>query len=203
MRLRAALGATAIFVFVLSACGGEEAEPAGIVRDPAPEMAGLSLPDAANGNAEFAFKADPGQLLVVYFGYTSCPDVCPTTLADVRSALEDMGDDAQYVDLAMITVDPDRDDGERLTAYVHSFVPDSHALRTDDPDELWAVAEPFGAFYEVETADDGTIEVGHTAFLYGIDDAGLLQLQWAFGTEPEDLRSDFTLLVNRAKENRG
>ena len=53
-------------------------------------MATLSLPDAANGNAEFAFKADPGRLLVVYFGYTSCPDVCPTTLADVRSALEDI-----------------------------------------------------------------------------------------------------------------
>jgi protein SCO1/2 len=203
MRLRAALGAAALAVAMLTACGGEEAEPAGIVRDPAPDMAGLSLPDASNGDSRFVFKADPGRLLVVYFGYTSCPDVCPTTLADVRSALADMGDDAQYVDLAMITVDPARDDGERLTAYVQSFVPDSHALRTDDPDELLAVAEPFGAFYEVEIADDGTVEVGHTAFLYGIDDSGLLQLQWAFGTEPEDLRSDFTLLVNRAKENRG
>ena len=54
MRLRAALGATAVFMVVLSACGGEEAEPTGIVRDPAPEMGALSLPDAANGNAEFA-----------------------------------------------------------------------------------------------------------------------------------------------------
>lgn len=188
---------------LVAACGGEEAEPRGIVRSPLPEMAGYSLPDAANGNADFAFRADPGELLLVYFGYTSCPDVCPTTLADVRSALEDLGDDAQYVDLAMITVDPDRDDAERLTGYVQSFVPDSHALRTEDADELWNVAQPFGAFYEVETSDDGTIEVGHTAFLYGIDDAGLLQLQWAFGTEPEDLRSDFALLLNRAKENRG
>ena len=202
MRTRVALAALAALVLLLASCGGEEAEPTGIVRDPAPEMAGLSLPDAANGNADFAFKADPGELLVVYFGYTSCPDVCPTTLADVRSALEDLGDDAQYVDLAMITVDPDRDDGERLTAYVQSFVPDSHALRTEDPDELWNVAQPLGAFYEVETADDGTVEVGHTAFLYGIDDAGMLQLQWAFGTEPEDLRSDFALLLKQTKENR-
>lgn len=192
----------AALALLAASCSSEPPTPAGIVRDPAPVVGDVSLPDVSSGGADFAFKADPGEVLVVYFGFTSCPDVCPTTLADVRKALRELGDDARYVDVAMITVDPERDDDERLTAYIQTFAPDARALRTLDDDELFAAAEAFGASYAVETNENGDVEVGHTAFLYAVDDAGLLRLQWSFGTPAEDLRADLEILLDAWKENR-
>ena len=95
----------------------------------------------------------------MYFGFTNCPDVCPTTMTDLRTALDGMGDDADRVDVAMVTVDPARDT-DVLTGYVQSYVDDAHAVATDDDADLRRVAESFGVAYEVMTAPDGTIEVG-------------------------------------------
>src|SRR3990172_7649696 len=93
---------------VLTACGSDTPYvPAGLVRTPAPEVGDLSLPDSTAGGADFAFRAQPGGLLLLYFGYTSCPDICPTTLADLRTALRQVGEEfAARVDVAMATVDP-------------------------------------------------------------------------------------------------
>jgi protein SCO1/2 len=194
MKSRAVLAFAAIIVAV-SACGGEStSSPAGIVRQPAPDVGSISLPDAST-NGQFAAKAHADEVLVVYFGFTSCPDVCPTTLADLRFALQDMGDDADRVDVAMVTVDPGRDDGERLTAYVQSFVDDAHALRTDDPEQLQAAADAFGVSYEVTTTDEGDIEVAHSAFLYAVDSNGHIRLQWPFGTSADDLKNDLEYLL--------
>jgi protein SCO1/2 len=165
------------------------------VRDPAPDVSGVVLDDAANGGQPFAMRADAGELLVVYFGYTACPDICPTTLADFRSAVRRLDDDrAAAVDVAMITVDPMRDDAERLTSYVQSFFAGSHALRTEDAALLRSAADAFGADYQV-VIDGDDIEVGHTAFLYAIDAAGLIQLQWPFGATSEDMASDLEYLL--------
>jgi protein SCO1/2 len=180
------------------ACGGEPEQLAGYLRDPIPEVGGATLPDASAGGAPFAMRAPRGKLLLVYFGFTSCPDVCPTTLADVRTALGELGDDADRVELAMATVDPGRDTDEIVTAYVQSFVPGAHALRTDDDNALREVTEAFGAYYEVTVAEDGTVDVVHTGHLYVVDDQGLLQLTWPFGTEAFALASDLEILLKRA-----
>lgn len=180
------------------ACGSDEPPTlTGIVRDPAPDVAAVSLPDTSRGGEPFAMQARPGTVLVVYFGFTSCPDVCPTTMADLRTALRDLGDDAASVDVAMVTVDPGRDDGERLSDYVGSFVDGGHALRTDDDGQLRSAADAFGADYSVETADDGTVEVSHTAFLYAVDDRGQLRVQWPFGTPADDIGTDLHLLLRQ------
>jgi protein SCO1/2 len=183
---------------ILAACGSDApSAPAGIVREPAPDVSSVTLPDESAGGVAFATKAQPGEILLVYFGYTSCPDVCPTTLADVRRALSEMDDErATRVDLAFATVDPDRDDGERLTAYAQTFVPGAHALRTDDPDELRSAADAYGASYEVSTNDNGDIEVAHSAFLYAVDANGRIRLTWPFGTPHEDLTRDMEYLFN-------
>ena len=190
--------ALAIAVTVLAACGdGIPAEPAGIVRDPAPVVASVELPDASPGGQPCATKAAPGELLLVYFGFTSCPDVCPTTLADVRRAVGNLDEDqAALVALAVITVDPGRDNAETLTAYAQTWVSGAHALRTDDPAALRTAADAYGADYLVETNDEGEIEVGHTAFLYAVDSAGRIRLTWPFGTPHEDLTSDMEYLFN-------
>ena len=120
----------AIIAGVATACSGSEpVEFAGYQRLPIPVVGEASVPEAGAG--DFSFAAADGHVLLVYFGYTACPDVCPTTLSDVRSALKKI-DDPDKIDLAMITVDPERDTGDILTGYVQSFVAGSHALRSED-----------------------------------------------------------------------
>lgn len=182
-----------------AACGSDEVggEIRGIQRTPQPDVGQTSLPDVSAAGVELPFVAPEGGLLLVYFGYTHCPDVCPTTLADVRSALGDLGDDADRVDLAMATIDPDRDTSDVLTPYVQSFVPDAHALRTTDDDQLRAAADLFGVTYDVAEGDDGEVEVTHSGFLYAVDEQGRLVVSWAFGTPAEDVAHDLELLLDQ------
>jgi protein SCO1/2 len=180
---------------LIAACGTEAAAaPAGIVRSPAPEVGAIQLPDASVGGEPFAMKAQPGELLMVYFGYTSCPDICPTALADLKSAVADLGEDAARVEVAMVTIDPSRDEGEILDRYIHAFFDRAHALRTENESELRRAADAFGADYEVSADADGEVEVAHTAFLYAVDSAGRILLQWPFGISSEDLRKDMEYL---------
>jgi protein SCO1/2 len=193
---RAALtGLGLVLGLLIAACGTEvAAAPAGIVRSPAPEVGAIQLPDASVGGEPFAMKAQPGELLMVYFGYTSCPDICPTTLADLKSAVADLGEDAARVEVAMVTIDPSRDEGEILDRYIHAFFDRAHALRTENESELRRAADAFGADYEVSADADGEVEVAHTAFLYAVDSAGRILLQWPFGISSEDLRKDMEYL---------
>jgi protein SCO1/2 len=187
------IGAAALMT--ASACGGESAELSGFRREPAPEVGQFSLPDLTDGGAEFPMRADDGGLLVVYFGYTNCPDFCPTTLSDLKLAMQRLDDDdADRIDVAMVTVDPDRD-LPVLVEYIQSFFEDGHALGTDDDRRLARVAAPFGVSYDVEETADG-VEVAHTTFLYAVDDAGELALTWQFGVSIDDLETDLEILLD-------
>lgn len=179
---------------VVTACGDDEYVPAGIIRTPAPDVSGIVLPDVTNGRDVPAVGPEDG-LLILYFGYTYCPDVCPTTMSMLRRAMRELGDDADRLDVAMVTVDPDRDTPETLTSYVHAFAPDGFAVRTTDPELLAEIAEPFGAKYSVTTRDDGYIEVVHTGFLYAIDDQGILRITWPFGIDSDSVYRDLRALL--------
>lgn len=199
--LRSILALVLAMGLVAAACGsGAEYVPAGIVRTPAPDVSDIVLPDITNG-VDMAFVAEPGGVLIVYWGYTACPDVCPTTLAEVRKALRDIGDEAELVDVAMITVDPDRDTVEVLPVYVQAFVADGVAVRTEDADVLAAAAETFGVQYSVTIQDDGWVDVVHTGFLYAIDDQGMIRLTWPFGIESEDIAADLKVLLDEESLN--
>lgn len=186
-------------LLTVAACGEEAPrELAGTQRTPLPMVATETLPDVAHGGAPFEFVADEDEFLLVYFGYTHCPDVCPTTLADIRSALRTMdADEAARVDVAFATVDPDRDLDDLITGYVQSFFPGASALRTTDADQLRTVADVFGAVYDVDTTDDGHVEVIHSAFTYVVDDTGHLVVTWPFGVPAADIAADLDLLFDR------
>jgi protein SCO1/2 len=192
MRLVALLLGLSLFM-----AGCSEPELTGFVREPAPSVGNERLPDVSRDGEAFEFRADEGQLLLVYFGYTSCPDVCPTTLADTRTALSELGDDADNVDFAMATIDPMRDTNEVITGYVKGFLPAGHALRTEDEALLTEVVTAFGASYSVSPDLDGEYVVTHTGSLYAVDDQGELLVTWPFGTTTEDLASDLEILVGR------
>ena len=195
-RLRRAVAGLAI-VATFAACGGSSGESttlSGVVREPLPAVDSIALPSLSTPGETVEFRADPGGLQVVYFGFTNCPDVCPTTLADFTVALRKLeSNHAARVDTVMVTVDPDRD-LDLLDGYITSFIEDGIAAGTDNEDDLLTAAEPFGASWEVRSLDDGTIEVDHSPFLYVVDDAGQLVLTWQFGATSDDMANDLTLL---------
>lgn len=202
-RLRAVIaGALLVGATTLAAgcgSGGGSGEAfAGYERTPTPHVGDLSLPavEADGTESDLAMKASDGKVMLVYFGYTSCPDICPTTLADIRQALGDLGDQAADVELAMISIDPEVDTPEILTGYVRSFVPGAKAVRTLDDTRLRAVAEGFGADYGHEEVD-GKLQPYHTTSLYAVDPKGDLVLSWTFGTKAADLASDLRTLLER------
>ncbi len=191
-----AAAALVALALVLTACGSAGPYvPAGNVRSPAPDVSQVSLPESTAGGADFFMKAPAGKFFILYFGYTACPDICPTTMADLREALKEIGDQADRVEVGMVTVDPMRDTDEIISGYVHAFFPEGHAFRTDDAERLQAAANAFGAAYDVTFDDQGVEEVIHTAFLYAIDDTGHLRLSWPFGIQSEDIARDLQHLL--------
>jgi protein SCO1/2 len=190
----------AVAVLALAACGGGDRELVGLTRDPEPQVDTVALPDLSQDGEPFDFRAPEDGLLVVYFGYTNCPDVCPTTMADLKVALEDLGDVAERVEVAMVSVDPERDIPV-LADYVQSFVPGAHAIATEDQAALQTLAAPFGVSYQVTTAPDGEIRVAHSSYLFAVDDAGRLVITWPVGIDEEqrvtakDLAGDIRQLL--------
>jgi protein SCO1/2 len=175
-------------------------ELAGIVRDPAPVVDATTVPSLTEPGTDVVFRAEPGGFQAVYFGYTNCPDVCPTTMADWAVTLRRLPEDlAMRVDTVMVTVDPDRDN-ELLAGYVESFVAEAQAAGTTDADLLAAAAAPFGVSYDVTTNDEGDIEVSHSGFLYLVDDQGRLVVTWPFGTSSTEMAADVEQLFS-AREN--
>lgn len=195
--LRRSLGIVIVGLVLLTACSAEEVTLAGYERDPDPSVGAVTLPAANLPTDAFAFKAEPGKLLMVTFGFTNCPDFCPTTLADTRLAFNELGARAEDVDLAWVTIDPARDDAAAATQYVEAFIDGGIALRTDDPSELLTAADAFGVTYRIDENDQGQIEVGHTTHTYLVDDTGSLILTWTFGVLAADIASDLNIMLDR------
>lgn len=166
----------------------------GFVETPVRDVSGLALPDAATG-AAVPFVAPAGGLLLVYFGYTSCPDVCPTTMSTVAKAMAAVGD--PRIRLAMVTVDPARDDAATMAEYARFFDADALGLRSDDTAQLAQVVDGFGASYELgPAAADGSYEVTHSAFVYGVDDTGHVVVGWPGDLGADAIAHDLRLLTD-------
>ncbi len=210
--IRRSRGLVLAFAVVLSGtlgvgCGSEESERAltGIVRDDPLRSDGVTVTDVTDSGAypatadTFELVARPESLLVVYFGFTNCPDICPTSLAELRVALQRIGDEAERVDLAMITVDPDRDTPEVLNGYVGSFVERYHVLRPSSPEELQIVEDAFLASSSVTTTPEGRVEVSHTATTYVVDENGVVRVELPFGHGLDNLVNDLQVLLDQVR----
>lgn len=184
-------------VFATAGCGRAPArELVGYTLEPSPHVGDLSLPAAGNGE-EFELRSDSGELLLVFFGFTHCPDICPMTMSDIRAALDDLADsDQELVDVAMVTVDPERDTDNLLDGFVTSFVDDAVGLRTLDEARLFEVADRFGVSYMVTHHDDGRVEVAHTGSVFVVDEHGDVRLVWTFGTGPDGMTNDLEILLD-------
>jgi protein SCO1/2 len=117
-----------------------------------------------------------GQIVLLYFGYTNCPDVCPTTLSNIGDILKALGPDAQHVRMLFVTVDPNRDTAKALATYVSNFSNRIDGLR-GTPDQLAALARRYRVAYSVTPASDGhSYEVTHSPAVYGFNGSGAARL---------------------------
>ena len=151
------------------------------------------LPDA-NGQPR-SLQDFRGKAVVVFFGYTQCPDVCPTTLAEIAQARTLLGADGDKVQGVFITVDPERDTPEVLRAYMANFGPGFVALR-GTAEQTAAVARDFKVYFKkVDGKAPGSYTLDHSAASFVYDAQGRLRLYTRFGTGPQALADDLKLLL--------
>jgi protein SCO1 len=187
--------AGALLAMLLAACGGG-----------GPSFRNVDVTGADFGK-DFALTAHDGKprtladfrgkVVLVFFGYTRCPDVCPTTMTEMKAALEQLGEDARRVQVLFITVDPERDTQELLSKYVPAFDPSFIGLRGDAAATA-KVAKDFKVFYQkVPGRSPDSYTVDHTAASYVFDQQGRLRLFVRPGN-PANLASDLRTLLRDA-----
>ncbi len=156
----------------------------------------LSAPDFLLVDTEgrpFRLSEERGRWVLLFFGYTSCPDVCPTTLGNLRQALGLLGRNGERVRVVMVTVDPERDTPERLAAYLGSAAGgDGRFLGLGGArGSLEAVWADYGVFVEREVEEGATgYSVSHTASVYLIDPRGRLVATYPFGLSARAIAAD-------------
>lgn len=178
----------------LMACGSSGPDFKGSVQEEPVTVPDFTLTDQYG--QPFRLSDQRGDIVMLFFGYTSCPDVCPTTLATWRKVHEGLGEDADRVRFAFVTVDPERDTPERLGLHVNAFNPDFVGL-SGAPEDLVSLYEVFDVYYEkVENSGSALgYLVNHTASAFLIDPEGQWRLRVTYATAAEDIVHDIQELL--------
>ena len=193
-------GNTTAFLLVLVAslcmldgCGGSYQLHGTVLNDlkPAPNFTLTGY----NGQT-FRLSDQRGKVVLLFFGYTLCPDVCPTTLADIAAIKRKLGSDAAQVQVVFITIDPERDTQERLKRYVTTFDQTFIGLRGTQA-ELDPVIKAYGVTAIRHPMPNSAIGyvMDHSAYTYVIDQKGQWREIFSYGTNPDDITSDIRYLA--------
>lgn len=165
---------------------------AGVFDPPqaAPEFSLKGSDGAALNLARFK-----GKLVLLTFGFTNCPEVCPTTLATLAQARKDLGAQARDVQVVYVTVDPERDDIPRIRQYLAAFDP-SFVGGTETPDKLAAMRKRYGVVAEkIPKPQPNAYGMNHSTSVFIIDRAGKLRAMMPYGHEAKDFVHDLKLLL--------
>ena len=164
--------------------------------EPYPVAPEIELTRAAG--TVFRLSETRGKIVAVFFGYTSCPDICPTTMAELNQALERLGERSDQVQVLFVTVDPQRDTPEGVQEYVNHFNPKFIGLSGPEP-ALAKVWSDYGVFRQVvEGTSAAGYLVDHTARVTLIDQQGNLRISFPFDTPVEDVVHDLNLLLQES-----
>ena len=156
--------------------------------------------ELVDGKGDTRTLADfSGKAVVAFFGFTQCPDVCPTAMVQLASAMEMLGDDAKHVQVLLITVDPERDTPEIMQSYVEAFSPTFIGL-TGTPDQVRKTAQSFKAFYAKVPAPQGggQYTMDHSSSFYLLDKTVKTRVLMRGDASPEDIQHDLQLLLSAA-----
>jgi protein SCO1 len=196
-----------LFLLAVAGCARTDAQAEvspttnlrGAVIEPPRPIGDFTLPSTTG--EDFTFSQQRGKVMLIYFGYMTCPDVCPSTFADLRRVYTELGEDAEKVSVVFITVDPERDTLDRLSVYMAAFHEDFIALRPDAK-YLQSILSDFGAQAsrrEVEGSALGYM-MDHTASVFLVTSDGNLQEQFLFGTAYQDIVHDMRELLHIRRE---
>jgi len=194
MSLSAVIGATAT---ALTGCFDSKPSFVSIDVTGADYARDFSLPDQ-NGRQR-SIKDFAGKIVVVFFGFTQCPDVCPTTMAELAEIRQMLGKDGERLQGIFVSVDPERDTAEVLKAYVENFDASFIALRPTSPEQLAAMAKDYKVYYKrVEGRTPTSYTMDHTAGSYIYDTRGQLRLFSRYGMGAKALAGDIAQLLKQA-----
>ena len=138
-----------------------------------------------------------GKVVVVFFGFTQCPDVCPTTLVEMTKVVKDLGADGAKVQVLFVSVDPERDTRELLRQYVTAFHP-SFLGMAGDAEATARTAKEFKVYVKKQPAKNGNYNVDHSAGTFILDQQGRLRLFAQYGAGAQPLTHDIRMLLKQA-----
>ena len=180
-------GITLLGVLALAALGGvswwlsqrSADKPFAVTIDPPKPLEDFTL---TTGDGErHALNEYRGKVILLFFGYTHCPDICPLTLTNIQSAMQKLGPAANDVQVIMITVDPERDTPAHMAEFVHAFNPRFLGL-SGTPQEIADIAKTYGIYYAQGEPDaDGNYLVEHYVGVLTFDKQGYLRMIFPFG----------------------
>lgn len=178
---------------VLTACGSGAYAFNGGTFDPPKLAPDFAVPDQYGQT--FRLSEQGGKVVMLVFGFTHCPDFCPTVLGDFKTIKQALGTAAERVRFVMVTVDPQRDTPQVLQQYMSIF--DSEFIGLSPPTDVLAQIErDYGIAKQFDTPDDnGNYGVGHTALVFVIDRSGQLRLSYSLGISPEAVADDVRQLM--------
>ena len=191
-----ARAATLLTVLILVGCGGQKPKFRGTELNPPRTAPDFVLTDQYG--QPFRLSDQQGKVVLLFFGYTHCPDVCPTTLARWKQIYDALGEDADRVRFVFITVDPERDTPERLQQHLAVFNPKFIGL-TGSPDQLAPIYQAYYVYQEKvqESQSAAGYLMSHTSATFLIDPEGRWRLNYGFGTPPEDIVHDIQVLLGK------
>jgi protein SCO1/2 len=194
---------TFALVSVTAACGssGSSSQLAGSMRTPALHVAAIRLPDVTSSDdgTPFATRGPNDGFLLVYFGFTKCPDECPATLANLDAVVRRLPtDDRARIQIAFVTVDPTRDTPAVLRAYVAHWTTPMRVLRTED---VLVLHRSEHAFRAIASGADPKGAVTHTATTAVVDAHGTVVDEWPFGLTSQAMAHDLQILFARASRS--
>jgi protein SCO1/2 len=183
-------------VFSLAGCGEQGEKPVFKLTDVTGASFGKTL-ELSDHNGQRRTLADfKGKVVAVFFGFTHCPDVCPTTLVEMANVMKELGGDSGRLQVLFVSVDPERDTAEVLKRYVPAFHPSFLGL-TGNADEIARAAKEFKIYYQKQKLPSGGYTMDHSAGTFILDDEGRLRLFAQYGAGAPTLLHDIRQLLKK------
>lgn len=158
-----------------------------------PARRDFSLVDGAGQRVSLATYE--GRWLLIFFGFTNCPDVCPTTMINIAATLDAMGERAEAIQPLFITVDPERDTAALLAEYLANF--GGHVVGlSGTPEEIAAAAKGYGVYYAKADTGDGNYAINHTTAVYLVSPAGAYQRPYKPDLDPQEFAKELISRMN-------
>lgn len=187
------VGITAVFLWL-----NREHTFSGLVQTPAPPANDFTLTDQTG--QPFSLSDYRGQWILLAYGYTTCPDICPATLATIKRTESMLGESADNVKVVFVSVDPARDTPEVMGKYVAHFGDDYKGLSGTE-EEVATAAQAYGAKYEMQEVDSAAVYlVNHSAYIYVISPEFKLVETFPFGVTPQMMVDDLTYMMETMEE---